>query len=202
MRVAEPPAPASSPAARLSRMAGLVLALTVAAMVLVAPAGAPARGAIARRGACPAATKHAKHTLKAGHCTTRRSNRHAKPVSRQPAKHPRAVKKGTHRAPSVAAQTPALCEDASAPVRSGGEFGCQDGSEPSCEDGSEPTAAAGSGAPVCLLASAPGGESPAEGCNLEAGVECQPGEWTCEESFGANEAPAACERTGEGEAVS
>jgi hypothetical protein len=180
-------------------MAGLALALALLAVVLMSPAGAPARGTIARRGACPAATKHAKRAVKGSHCT-KRSTRHGKPAAHQPAKHAHPVSKSTSKSSSSpVAQTPALCEDASAPVHSGGEFSCRDGSEPSCEYGSEPVSAAGSGTPLCTV-EAPS-QTPGEECGPEGTAECQGAEWTCEGSLDAAEGALACERTGGGEAL-
>jgi hypothetical protein len=183
-------------------MAGLALALALLALVLLSPTRAPARGTIARRGTCPAATKHVKHAVKASHCT-KRATRHRKPAAHQPSKHSHPVSKGTHKSPSTpAGQTPALCEDASAPVRSGSEFSCQDGSEPSCEDGTEPLAAAGSAIPLCPVEDESPSQAPGEECSLEASAECQSAEWACEGSSDAGEAALPCERAGTGEAVS
>lgn len=49
--------------------------------------------------------------------------------------------------------TPALCEDASAPVRSpGGSYSCEDESEPECEDGSLPVPSSDGSMLLCNLA--------------------------------------------------
>lgn len=193
----EPPAAALSPtAARIARIAGLALALAILAMASIA-GGASASGTIARRGSCPAGEKHARHAVRASHCV-KRTVRRARPVSRQ---HSRPVRKGAHH-PTAAVPTPALCEDASAPVRAGGEFACQDGSEPGCEDGSEPTASSAGGVPLCPAAQGPPPGPPAEPCEAEGAAECQLPEWSCEGSIGSNEAPAPCERSGGGEAAS
>lgn len=185
-------------------MAGLALALALLAMVLLAPARAPARSTIARRGACPTAAKHVKRAVRGGHCT-KRSTRHGKPAAHRPVKHAHPISKGTHRSsPSAARQIPALCEDASPPVRSGSEFSCQDGSEPSCEDGSEPVAGSGSGSgvPVCTAEVESSPQTPGEECGPEGTAECQSAEWACEGSPNGGEAALACEPAGGGEAGS
>ena len=181
-------------------MAVLALGLALLAMVIIAPAGASARGTIARRGACPSAEKHARHAIRASHCV-KRATRHAKAISHQPQKHSHPVGKAHHTTP-VAVQTPALCEDASAPVRSGGEFSCQDGSEPGCEDGSEPTALFPGAIPLCPAVEEQTPPAAGEPCQTEATTECRPVEWSCEGSASAGEAPVACERSGGGEAAS
>jgi hypothetical protein len=180
-------------------MAVLALGLALLAMVFIAPAGAPARGTIARRGACPPAEKHARHAVRGSHCV-KRASRHARPVSHQPQKHSHPVKKRTHRTSPVAVQAPALCEDESAPVRSGGEFSCQDGSEPSCEDASEPTALSPGGVPLCPAVEEQAPPAAGEPCETEGTAECRPVEWSCEGSVG--EAAVPCERSGGGEAAS
>ena len=173
--------------------------MAMLAMVAFA-GGASARGTIARRGSCPPGEKHARHQLKGRHCV-KRSVRHAKPVSHQPHKQSHPVKKGTKHTP-VVAQTPALCEDASAPVQTDGEFACQDGSEPGCEDGSEPTLSTAGGLPLCPVLHGPAPGPPAEPCEAEGAGECQLPEWSCEDSVGSSEEPASCERSGGGEAAS
>jgi len=206
----KPSVPAASPALRLVRLSGLALALALAllAIALLAPARAPARATIAHRGSCPAGARHVKHTGKHAGKTSRcirRSSRHGKPVTPQPAKHSHPVRKGSTRSSNGTSPTLALCEDGSAPVSTSSTFACRDGSEPGCESGSEPGTGPG-GAPVCVVAAeAPSettGETTGEACSGEG--ECQTAEWTCEDSFNASEAPAGCERerSGGGEAVS
>ncbi len=187
--------------ARMARMAGLALSLALLAMSIMAPAGAPAQGANPRPGACPSAGKHIRRGVRAtGHCV-KRSKRHHKAVSHRPRKHARPGKKGAGRRPSVPARVPALCEDASAPLRSEGEFSCEDGSEPSCEDGSEPTADPSGGVPLCPAVGDPASPLPDEPCEAEATGECHSVEWSCEASFDASEASVACEEGGGEEAT-
>ncbi len=50
-------------------------------------------------------------------------------------------------------QTPAVCEDGTAPVSPGGSFECDDSSEPSCPDGSTPVVAGDGSALACDVAS-------------------------------------------------
>jgi len=198
MRTLQSPAPAASPAARLVRLSGVALTLALLAIALLAPARAPARGTIAHRGSCLSAAKHAKHAARAGHCTKHASHR-GKPVTHQPAQHSHPVKKGTHQSP-MPAPTPPLCEDASSAVRTSTGFVCRDGSEPGCDEGSEPVTATDGVIEGCKSTES-STEMPAEACTTEGGG-CQAGEWSCEASLDANEAPMACEPTGGGEASS
>jgi hypothetical protein len=121
-------------------------------------------------------------------------------VTRQPAQHGHPVRKGSHKGVSAPVQTPAVCEDGSAPVRGLEGSTCRDGSEPACEDGSEPVTAAAGGIPVCRAATESPGEAPAE-CGEGPG-ECPAGEFSCEGTTDSGEAPLACEASGGGEATS
>lgn len=174
-------------------MAGLALGLALLALILLGPAGSPARATTVHRSACPAQMKHGKHPARATRCS-RRVSSHAK---RRSQKHRQVKKRLTHTTLPATPATPALCEDGSMPVAGAGEFTCGDGSEPGCEDGSEPTQSAIGTAPLCPAEEDPSVEAPDGQCEPED--ECQTVEWNCEESAKAGEAAAACERAGGGE---
>ncbi len=197
MQRPEIPATAASPAPRRVRPGGIALALSLLAIALTCPALAPARAAtVARRSACPAA-RHARHA-RPSRCKP--AVRRAKQVTRRTGKlsHPAAAP--SHTSPGApAAQTPALCEDSAAPVRTGnGDYACRDGSEPSCEAGGEAATGPG-GAPICT-APAPASAETDEDCATSG--ECVSVEMICEDSPGTGEATSACESSDDGEAVS
>src|SRR5487761_2408013 len=193
MRAAEPPATAGSPA--LLRLSGLLGALALLCLAaLLSPARAPARRAIPRHGACTVSAKHLKHLARPSRCNRHTPHR-SKPTAQRPVRQTRPTPGAAGRTSAGPAQTPALCEDASAPVRTSGGYLCTDGSEPACEASSEP-ATGPNGAPVCTSA---GVTPPAsEVCTTGAG-ECQTLESSCESVGGAAQGQGACEPSGGGE---
>jgi hypothetical protein len=197
MQSPKPPASALPPARRLVRLGGLALALALLGIGLLSPARAPARAATVRRGVCTRTAKHAKHSAKTSRC--KRAARHAKPVAKKRAKQSHPAGGAAHEGTGAPSQTPALCEDSSAPVRtSSGAYACRDGSEPACEAGGEPTTGPG-GAPVCATVA----EAPSEtGESCTTAGECESAEVSCESGSATAEVAALCESSDDGESVS
>lgn len=132
--------------------AALLLAALASSLLRPAPSWAQgSSAACVSRAAHPAARDRV--------CTARKHNSHAKAkAKRHHAKHVVAKNKKSKRksgvhASATPAPTPAVCEDASSPMReSEGFYACADGSEPICTNGSEPVAASKGSGPVCPTA--------------------------------------------------
>jgi hypothetical protein len=167
-------------------LAGALVAL---GLLLLAPAGAPARTTRARPTGCQAAKRAAAR--RAGHrAAARGCAKHAAPKPRRHARKP-ASKKAEGATPAVEL-APAGCEDGSAPTRSATAFSCEDGSAPVCDDGSAPTRVSRSGAPLCPVLTE-GAESEALECAPDASGECATVEWTCKDTREPEEPAQPCE---------
>jgi hypothetical protein len=180
---------------QLTRLLSRAAALATLALLVAAPAGAPARvasphGSAATTRRCSTAKKSA----------ARRSRRPAKHAC---AKHHSHKSHATHK-PKKPAKTgsaavelvPAGCEDGTLPSHSGGgAYSCEDGSAPSCEEGTLVHAAATT-APMCAVKPVSGEHFE---CSLEGARGCSTVEFACEDPT-EGEASTECERGSEEEA--
>jgi hypothetical protein len=162
--------------------ATLTLTLAIAGVLLVRTAPSLAHGS--KAGCASRAARTAAH---ARGCATRRHRSRAKGKARQHhAKHSNRQSQSQRSAaanvPGAPARPPAVCEDASAPVReSEGSYSCSDGAEPVCANGAEPVAASkGSGA-VCPPASKPVIEFSDASCDDGSPPAGAAGGYTCDD---------------------
>ena len=132
----------------------LLLATVLALLVRSAPSsaqGSPAHcasRAAARTGAHARGCAARKHK---SHAKGKAKRHHTKPINKKKFQHNPAA-----HTPATPAPQPAVCEDASTPVReSEGSYACADGSEPICGNGSEPALASKGPGPVCPTAAKP-----------------------------------------------
>jgi hypothetical protein len=144
----DPLTSSSTPWRRIALPCAVLLLATLAALLVrIAPSAA--------QGSPPSCASRAARTGVHAHGCTARKHRsstkgkprrtHAKHAKQQSPRHTSAA-----RTPAAPAQQPAVCEDASTPVReSEGSYACADGSEPICGDGAQPVPASKGSGPVC-----------------------------------------------------
>jgi hypothetical protein len=137
------------------------------------------RTAHARKASCTSASARVKRP--AGECPPSKHKGKGKAHHASRGHHARRSGKHTGAAtPASPSHVPAVCEDASAPVRGAdGSFSCEDGSEPACRDGSDPAPSSKGAAPLCPV--------PAKvesGCEDPSSSEC---------TFGGGGPEPACE---------
>ncbi len=176
----------------LTATAALSLILFVA--LLLTPRQAPAR---IPASSCSTSASHSQRSVRAcAHAMRKGSNNH-----RRRAGKPRHAKHAVHRTaakmtrpsspktarPAATVESPASCEDGSAPVAGpGGSLACNDGSEPACADGSSPTMATGGSSLACAAeagsgAGEPGCEAQVSGpCTFDSEAPTSPQEAVCE----------------------
>lgn len=159
----------------------LLLAALVALLVRVAPSSA--------QGSPAGCSPRAAHSGSQGrvcaalwhgtHAKTKAKHHHAKRVAAK-------KKKSKHQpatyTPAIPAPVPAVCEDASTPVReSEGSYSCADGSEPICGNGSEPALASKGPGPVCPTAAKPVVEFSEASCEDGSAPAGASGGYTCDD---------------------
>ena len=182
----------------LTATAALSLILFVA--LLLTPRQAPAR---VPASSCSTSVSHSQRSVRACAHAMRKGSSH-----RRRAGKPRHTKHAVHRTaakrtrpsspktppPAATVESPASCEDGSAPVAGpGGSFACDDGSEPACADGSSPTMATGGSNLACTAeagsgAGEPGCEAQVSGpCAFDSEAPTSPEEAACETCEGRAE---------------
>jgi hypothetical protein len=186
----------SLPSSRHSHAAALIVTILVAAALTLLAFSSQSL-ARARKGACPSSSAaHVRHVPRA--CA--QSKRTSKPSHKGKA-HARARVKGHHgkhaatkkqaaegqpaktttKPPAPASQTPAICEDGSAPLRAGdGSFSCDDESDPVCENGATPAPSSDGSSLVCAAAG-PSGYSEATCEDGSAPLRAGDGSFFCDD---------------------
>lgn len=176
---------------RPALVALLALSLGILAAALLGPSQTLAQ---TRRSSCAGIT-HARAVHGTHVCpqpsNTKKPKAHTRHTAKPHGHHTAAGKVTKGKRGAAAATAPALCEDASTPVRTAdGSFSCDDGSEPACEDGATPTRSANGRSLVCALAD--------EGESGSGTAECEEEDQSaCAVGSGSDGGEPACEANGE-----
>jgi hypothetical protein len=170
-------------------MLASALSMATFAVLLVL---SPQAIAQARSGACTSSTTarfergaHACTHAKRASRSARKGRAHAR--SKVKGHHSKRAKKAKHKKkakrakPQAVSQTPAVCEDGSAPVNDGGSFSCDDESEPTCSNGSTPVLSSASSTLVCVVKASGSGQSEALCEDGSAPIRAGDGSFSCDD---------------------